>query len=146
MISSVCVPIEPVEPSTDTEVVIVGSAEHEGVGGEPDRRQHEEQPVEAVEQASVAGRIVPMSLMPRSRLICDSARSPIGAASAAAMPITIIVNNPLPSKASPASGAGCPMMPMTMAAISTTTMPPMRPSMVLLGLADDSGVRPSASR
>ena len=45
-----------------------------------------------------------MSLMPRSRLICDSARSPIGAASAAAMPITIIVNNPPPSKVSPRKG------------------------------------------
>ena len=83
-----------------------------------------------------------MSFTPRSRLSSDSQRSPIGAAMAAARPIR---------KASPNESNGAMPTPPKRMTVTTSapTTPPTRPSMVLFGLASDSGrvpaLRPTAN-
>src|SRR5690606_35817127 len=82
-----------------------------------------------------AGRIVPMSLMPRSRLTRDSARSPSGA--------TRATSTPTLSPSCHWSKGWTPTMANTTPATTASSMPPARPSMVLFGLAAERGRDPA---
>ena len=152
--SRVWVPIEPVEPARAT--VRHGRCRHRSAAG---RRQLErgsprcEQQVPVVRPGSTnssaskrsstppwPGRIVPMSLTPRSRLTSDSHRSPSGGR-----------RRRRPGRA----GGACPSCPTGRAPRTgdarsgrrptRQAMPPSRPSTVLFGLAGDSGVWPGAA-
>ena len=78
-----------------------------------------------------------MSLMPRSLLIIDSHRSPAGAARATTRPR---MNAEPRSPGSWPNGVIRPTTSIAMAKV--VTIPPIRPSIVLLGLTAERGLRP----
>ena len=88
------------------------------------RREDEQQAIDPVEHAPVTGQERPHVLQPRSRLMSDSHRSPMGATTATTSPRSAALGT--------VQGWTCPVMAAdaTMAKIA----PPIRPSQVLLGL------------